>query len=307
MSSVVVYVLPIFFLILLGWGLKSSHFLEDNGWKALERITYFVLFPALLISTLAESELTYFAIGPVAVSIAGAILFISVLLLLLRKHLPIDGPAFTSVYQGCVRMNTFIGLSIAESLFGEKGLSAAALAIAIIVPLVNVSCVMMLAWFGSSTTSRKKSILIMSCLKNPLIIASAIGLALNITGLGLPAVLGTMTKILASAALPVGLLAVGAALNFEALRLTRGIAIASSVVKLVVLPLTTYFLLRLFNVTGLEASIAVLFNALPTATSAYILAGQYGGDAQLMARLITFQTLISMISLPIVLTYLDFS
>ena len=302
MSEVVTSVPPIFLLILVGWALKWCQFLKAGGWNALERLTYYVLFPALLIATLAESEFSQLAVGAVATSIAGAIALVSILLLAVRRFLPVDGPGFTSVYQGCVRMNTYIGLSIAESLFGEQGLSAAALAIAIIVPLVNFTCVLVLTWFGSTTTTKKFSILIMSCLKNPLIIASIVGLSLNLLGWGIPGPVGPMTKILASAALPLGLLAVGAALNFEALRETGAVTLVASAVKLVVLPMTTYFLLSCFDVQGLEASIAVLFNALPTATSAYILASQYGGDAQLMARLITVQTLLSMFSLPLVLS-----
>ncbi len=304
MREVAASVLPIFLLILLGWGLKWSQFLKGGSWNALERLTYYVLFPALLIDTLAESEFSQLAIGSVAASIAGAIFLVSVLLLIVRKLLPVDGPGFTSVYQGSVRMNTYIGLSIAESLFGEPGLAAAALAIAIIVPIVNVTCVLMLTWYGSNVSTKKFSVLVMSCLKNPLIVASLVGLGLNLTGLGIPAPIGPMTNILASAALPLGLLAVGAALNFEALRETGAIALATSVVKLVGLPSITYLLLKGFDVQGLEAAIAVLFNALPTATSAYILASQYGGDAQLMARLITVQTLLSMLSLPLVLAWI---
>jgi malonate transporter and related proteins len=82
------------------------------------------------------------------------------------------------------------------------------------------------------------------------------------------------------------------------------IVLATTAIKLLGLPLITYELLRLLGVEGVEASIAILFNALPTATSSYILASQYGGDAKLMASIISVQTLLSMITLPLVIAFL---
>jgi predicted permease len=113
-----------------------------------------------------------------------------------------------------------------------------------------------------------------------------------------------MARILGQAALPLGLLAVGAALSIQAARAAGGIVIATSAVKLLILPAITFGLLRVLGVQGVEASIAVLFTGLPTATSSYILASQYGGDARLMASIISVQTLLSIISLPLVIAYL---
>ncbi len=300
MAQVLTTVLPIFLLILLGWIFKRSTLLEDYGWTALERLTYYVLFPCLLATTLAEAEFSELAIQGVAGAIIIAIALVSVLLLLLRKTFFPKGPLFTSVYQGAVRMNTYIGLSIAAAFYAEEGLAAAALAIAIIVPLVNVACVLMLGWFGSAAGRGWQGVLD-ACFKNPLILGSFVGLGLNLTGWGMPPLVGTMAEILGEAALPLGLLAVGAALHLEAIKESGVIVLATSAIKLVVLPLLTWGLLKMFGVDGVEGSVAILFNALPTATSSYILASQYGGDAKLMASIISVETLLSMITLSAVL------
>src|SRR5690606_14278201 len=115
---------------------------------------------------------------------------------------------------------------------------------------------------------------------------------------------GPMAKILANAALPLGLLAVGAALNLRAVMESGSIVLVTAAVKLIALPIITYQLLQIVGVEGVEASVAILFNALPTATSSYILASQYGGDARLMASITSVETLLSMITLPWVITYL---
>jgi malonate transporter and related proteins len=303
MSEVITSVLPIFLLILLGWLFKRSPLLEDYGWTALERLTYYVLFPCLLASTLAEANFSELAMRGVAGAIIGATSLVTILLLATRPLFNSDGPAFTSIYQGSVRMNTYIGLSIANAFYGTPGLAASALAIAIIVPLVNITCVLMLAWFGNATNKGWRGIFD-AFLKNPLIIGAFVGLGLNVGGIGMPPLIGPMANILADAALPLGLLAVGAALQLNALKETGMIVLATAAIKLLGLPLLTYELLQLFAVDGVEASIAILFNALPTATSSYIMASQYGGDARLMAAITSAETLLSMITLPWVISYL---
>ena len=300
MAQVLTTVLPIFLLILLGWLFKRSALLEDYGWTALERLTYYVLFPCLLATTLAEADFSELAIQGVAGAIFLAITLVTVVLLALRKACFANGPLFTSVYQGSVRMNTYIGLSIAAAFYAEEGLAAAALAIAIIVPLVNVACVLMLGWFGTAAGRGWQGVLD-ACFKNPLILGSFVGLGLNLSGWGMPPLVGTMAEILAEAALPLGLLAVGATLHLEAVKESGVIVLATSAIKLVALPLLTWGLLKMFGVNGVEGSVAILFNALPTATSSYILASQYGGDAKLMASIISVETLLSMITLSAVL------
>ncbi len=300
MGAVVAVILPVFLLIFVGWVCRRREFPGDHFWAPAERLTYFLLFPALIATTLAEADFSDLAILPMAAAIVLAILAMSALVLALRRAFGVDGPGLTSVYQGTVRMNTYIGLSVAYGVHGEEGLTAAALAVAAIVPLVNVTCTLMLARYGHGAQPTARGIA-RSFASNPLILACVVGGLLNLTGIGLPPVLGPMAQILGRAALPLGLLAVGAALDLKAARAAGGLVLQTSALKLVGLPLITWAFLQGFGVTGVAAFVAILFNALPTATSAYILARQLGGDATLMASLITLQTLVSMASLPLVL------
>ncbi|MEX0758797.1 MAG: AEC family transporter [Tistlia sp.] len=300
MSPVVAAILPVFLLIFLGWLLKRRAFPGDHFWAPAERLTYFVLFPALIATTLAQADFSRLEILPMAAAIVLAILAMSALILAARRLFAVDGPGLTSVYQGAVRMNTYIGLTVAYGVHGAEGLAAAALAVAAIVPLVNVTCTAMLARYGRGAAPGAAG-MARQFATNPLILACLLGGLLNLSGIGLPPVLGPMALILGRAALPLGLLAVGAALDLRAARAAGRVVLQTSALKLAALPLLTWLFLQAFGIEGVAAFVAILFNALPTATSAYILARQLGGDATLMASLITVQTLVALASLPLVL------
>lgn len=300
MLAVVAVILPVFLLIFLGWLLRRRDFPGDHFWAPAEKLTYFLLFPALIATTLAQADFSRLAILPMAAALVLAILAMSALVLALRPLFGVEGPGLTSVYQGAVRMNTYIGLSVAYGVHGTEGLTAAALAVAVIVPLVNVTCTLMLARYGHGAQPSAGRVA-RQFARNPLILACVVGALLNVTGVGLPPIVGPMAQILSRAALPLGLLAVGAALDLRAAHAAGRVVLQASALKLVGLPLITWLLLQAFGVGGVAAFVAILFNALPTATSSYILARQLGGDATLMASLVTIQTLVAMASLPLML------
>ncbi len=300
-ANILLVVLPVFALILVGNVLRRRGFPGDDFWAPVERLVYWVLFPALLVTTLAEADFTRLAAGRMVVTIVTAILVMTAITLALRPILGVTGPTFTSVYQGTVRMNAYIGLSVALGVYGTEGLAAAALTVAAFVPLVNVLGVLILARYGSNAQPGLRRTVVMLA-RNPLIVACALGGSLNLTGIGLPPVIGPVLDILSRAALPLGLLAVGAALNLGAVRRSVAIVLGTSALKLLGLPALAALGVWLVGLRGVEAFVALLFAALPTATSSYILARQLGGDAPLMANLVTVQTLASLLTLPVVLS-----
>lgn len=303
MLVVINVILPVFLLIFLGYLFRRYNFPSDSFWAPVEKLTYFALFPCLITLALATVEAGEMPIVRMIVSIIGPLLIISSLVLLIRPRLRLSGPQFSSVYQGAVRMNTYIGLSIAYGLYGNQGLASAAIAIAAIVPFVNFTCVMVLV-SNSAADKSKNQQLWKRVAMNPLIIACLVGVLLNITGIGKPPIIGSLAEILSQAALPLGLLAVGSSITFRDAKKTTGLALFTASIKLVALPLITWLFLSLFEVNGIAAAVAVLFSGLPTAPSAYILAKQLGGDDLLIASLITWQTLISVITLPLLIVYL---
>jgi hypothetical protein len=300
MPDVVLAILPVFLLIFLGTGLKAAGVLAPAFWEGAERLTYFVLFPALLLTTLARAQFGDLEVLPMAGAIAAAVLVMAAGLLAARPWLAPSGAAFTSLFQGSIRFNTYIGLAAASGVLGAAGLAAAAVAVALLVPLGNLLSVAALAWLGTGDRPKALEILRQLAL-NPLILASGLGIAINLGGLELPPVVGPLLTVLGRGALPLGLLAVGAGLDFAAARAGGRTLALACVLKLALMPALTALGCWIFGAAGVAAAVAVLFNGLPTAPSAYILARQMGGEAKLMASIITAQVALAAITLPVIL------
>ncbi|MEM1141752.1 MAG: AEC family transporter [Pseudomonadota bacterium] len=288
---------PIFLLVLIGAGLRRWNFPGGDFWPLAERTTYFLFFPALLIRILATAPYTASKLADVFLVVLLLLGSAAVLLLALRRWIAPTDAAFTSVFQGAIRLNTYVGLAAASSLFGEAGLAVAAMVVACMVPFVNLLCIGVFAWrIGRSGGSLTQQIAL-----NPLILACVVGVSLNLSGVGLPGWSNSLLEILGRPALPLGLLAIGVGLTFESAK-SSGLSVAiSSTIKLLIMPALAFAICRTLNVQTQITQVLVLFAALPTASSAYILARQLGGDAPLMAAVITVQTLAAMLSMPLLL------
>lgn len=291
---------PIILLIALGTWLRVRGFVAETFWPGAERLSYYVLLPSLFLHGLATANLDGVPVlGMVGVLMLSTLLG-ALLLVLYQGVASHDGGDFTSVFQGGVRFNNYIGATLAAGLYGTAGIALAAVANAAIVPLVNLLCVLVFARFSarhSSPTTVLKAIF-----ANPLIIGCAAGLLLRVTGLGLPAGLEPTVKALGQAALPLGLLCVGAALGGAQLGQQVRPVLAASLFKFLVMPAATWGLCRLLGLGGQAAVVAVLFQALPTASSSYVMARQMGGNAPLMATIIALQTIAAAATLPLVLS-----
>lgn len=299
-AAILLALTPAVGLIGLGYGLRAAHFLPEAFWPGAERLAYFVLLPALLIDGLASADLSNVPVARLAVVLAGGLLVVSAVLVALRPWLDVDGPAFTSVFQGGIRFNNYVGLSVAGGLLGAPGVAMAALANAIIVPTVNVLAILVFARFAQGEASLRG--IARSVATNPLIVACALGAALQATGWGVPPGLGPILRALGQASLPLGLLCVGAAFDVLAIRQGAQAAAVATVAKFGLLPAVTFALCLTLEVTGSAALIAMLFQTLPTATSAYILARHLGGDAPLMAGIVALQTLVAALAIPLALS-----
>src|SRR3954469_1827970 len=203
-------------LIALGSWLRRARFLPDAFWPGAERLAYFILLPALLVHSLAMADLSRVPVARLMVVIALSLTGVAALLVALRPMLAIDGPAFTSVIQGGIRFNNYVGLTVAAGLLGAPGVALAAVANAMIVPTGNVLCILAFARYAQARTSAAQ--VARSIATNPLIVASAIGVALQAAGLSLPPGVDAVLRSLGQASLPIGLLCVGAAFNILAIR-----------------------------------------------------------------------------------------
>lgn len=298
--SILGALIPIFLVILAGYAFRRFRFPGNDFWSYAERITYFVLFPALLLQKTATASLDVHTLAPMVAALYAAILSMAGLVFLFRPWRAYGGKSFTSFFQGSIRFNTYVGLSAAFALFGEKGLALAAVAIAVLIPLINTLCVTVLVSFSGAAIRNWRSVLSGLC-SNPLILSCVAGILLNISGIGLNRVVSDTLLLFGRASLPLGLIALGAGLDLASVRASRDIIVYNCALKLLVLPLFMYTASLALNIPAPAAAIAVLFAALPGSPTSYILARQLGGDSLLMANIVTAQVILSMLTLPVIM------
>ena len=289
---------PIFAIILLGFLISRTPISSQAVWSELERLTYYIFLPALLVLRLSASNFDLQDIGNISEAIGLALFLITVLVLILRKLVSSDSASLSSIYQGSIRFNTYIGLACIDVLYGDRGLTTAALCLAIYIPLVNVLCVVSLTGGGEGGTKRISRI-INSVATNPLVLACVTGIAISYTGFNIPSLAESVIEILSQPALPIGLLAVGAGIRFVSLGEQSWQLLVAAINKLAVFPGLALAACLLFETPNSIAVILLLLTALPAPPSAYILARQLGGNESLMANIITIQTVAAFFVIPV--------
>lgn len=290
---------PIFAVIGLGALLRMRGFDPPGFWAGAETVVYRLLFPPLLFLTIAEAELAGFRVLPLAAVLIGAILITAGASFALRRPLGLAPAAFTSVFQGAIRCNTYVAFGAGAALWGEAGLSVMGIAAFVVVSTVNTASIVVLLSAKGGTLSPRD--LARPIVTNPLIQGCVVGFAWNALALPLPEVVHATLEVLARGALPLALLCVGAGLDLRAIGQRPGVLLVTSALKLLLAPLVTALLARLLGVEGTAMAGAVLFMAAPVSASAYVLARQLDGDAPLMANLITVSTLAAALTMPVVL------
>ena len=307
MSAVFASLVPVFLVIATGWVARVTGFIGDKHWPGFERVTYVVFFPALVIDTLVRANLASVPVAGVGGALFGAVLLVSAAVIALRPvlvhRLGVDGPSFTSVFQGATRWNTFVAIAVAGGLHGPRGVALMAVAIAAMVPLLNVlAMAVFVRYAGGPRQTAWQSFGAFA--SNPFIWSCAVGLMLNPIGRFIPDTVLSYAEIIGRASLSAGLLVVGAGLDLRSLSRPRAVHLVTVGLKLFAMPIAAALLARAFGVEGPDLAVAVIAASVPTAAGAYVLARQLGGNAPLMAEILTLQTVTAMASMPVMLTML---
>lgn len=285
--------LPICLIIFMGYSFKHLRFPSTDFWPKMDKFTYYVLMPSLLVYELSVAKIDLNHTIDVVVSSIIGIFLILMTLVFLNAILHFENRAFTSIAQGSIRFNTYVFLALINALYGDKGLVLAAIVMAFAIPFINILCISVFAFYTREGRFSLRSFF-KTILKNPLIGACVIGGCLNFLGNPVPFFVLKSISIISHAALPMGLLSVGVGLELKYLTYAKKELVVSTLAKLVLFPMLAYGLGVLVGLSGMSLSVAVIFASMPTATSAYILARELGGDVPLMASIITVQTLLCM-------------
>ncbi len=287
---------PVFGLLALGALLRRRLLRDDAVWAGIEKLVFWVLLPCLIASALSGLRMGALPVAGMAGVFWGALAMGTLAAVLLARALGHGHAALTSVLQGGIRFNNLMGFAIAGALWGAPGLGLAALATGLIVPFVQAVATLAFALGGGG---RVRALgLARQVLLNPLILGCAAGFAIGALG-GLPPGVQPAVRSLGQASVALGLLCVGAALTVRGLGMAAPTQLATACLKLLVMPGLTWGLCALLGLGPLPTAVAVLFMALPTAATSYVMARAMGGDAPLMAAITTSEHLLSVLTLPV--------
>jgi malonate transporter and related proteins len=290
--------IPDFSLILCGYLVCRHTALNRTVWQQVESLVYYFLFPVLLFQSIVKSPLD---LGATSRLIAAGLLMglASIGLAYSLPHLPwlgrrIDARDHAASAQVAFRFNSFVGLALAERLAGPQGLLLIAVLIGVCVPLFNVAAVWPMARHGRTGFARE-------LLRNPLIIATVSGLAANLLGFSIPRWLEPAVSRIGAASLALGLMAAGAGMQFGALARAGTLTFGVLSIRHFFTPLIAAALAYLLRLDAAQTAVLLAFSALPTASSAYVLAARMGYNGPYVAGLVTLSTLLALLSLPFAL------
>ena len=292
---------PSIALIGLGFYLFQSRMLNAEFWNGAEKLNYYILFPSLLFSSLAHANINMGHIDSIlmVIFIVMAIVLGSVYTFALFKKIPVTE---TGVYvQSLIRFNTYIGLSIATTLNNPEIKSILVNILAIAIPFVNVISILSL----TPKNQLKIKNIFLSLIKNPLISSCLLGITFNLCNIPIWNGFTGLLNAFSSSSLMLGLLCVGTAIQLKGMKKYLAQSIIISALRLLLIPFIAWLSIHFFDLNH-EAIVAIMiFFAIPTASSAYILTKLLKGNYQLMASVISLQTILSVFSLAIILSLLQ--
>ncbi|WHR57087.1 AEC family transporter [Acinetobacter haemolyticus] len=301
MNSIILALFPLVALIASGYLFKKYHFLSQDFWAGAEKLNYYILFPALLFNTLSTTKVDFQSLSTAIFAMFFVVLLVTAFMYVLRMFWNIQPARFGVHVQSLVRFNTYIGLALVASLFQKEGMAILVILLALCIPLVNVISVLALT---SKEQMAVKPVLI-ALLKNPLIVSCIVGGVVNVLNIPIWDGLSGLIKLFSASSLPLGLLCVGAALQFMQMKKDIVVLVADTFARLLAVPALAFLVCTWLGLPSLQTQILVVFFALPTASAAYILTKVLGGDSQLMAAVISFQTLCAAVTLPIVIWWVS--
>jgi predicted permease len=302
MISVLAAIAPIFGLLVIGQLLFRLSLFPDEFWQMSTRLVYWVLLPALLFSKLGTAQFEGDLVLPFAAALIGGFLAVVCYVMLVGRLFNLRKPVISSVLQGAARHNIFIALALAEWMLGVDGLALASLAASILVIVTNLTITPMMVGLAHEGGQDKIWHAIFRDLcRNPIIVAVFAGLIVNALNVGSLTLVFDLAGLLGNAALPLMLLCVGASLRFSSFHVSFGALVLATIGKLIVFPSVVLLIATTVDLSDAQTMVVLIFASVPTAASAQALARELGGDVPLMVNVVSFQTALTFLSLPLTL------
>jgi predicted permease len=292
-------IFPIFSLLFLGSFLKHFNITNKIFLKTSDKLVYFIFFPVMLFWKIGGSAPDKGASLNLCLASIVAVIIVYLLSLLAIRMFHISDFQAGSFSQACYRFNTYIGMAIVMNVLGESGVRYFGILIGFAIPLINVLAVSTLIWHSGEKRSSGQNlkVLLKALISNPLILGCVTGILFSRSEASFPVFIDSTFSLMTAVTMPLALISIGGSLTLAGLKHNTTFSLIASGLKILVLPIIGFFLLKLFLVTGIAFKAGMIFFALPTSTAIYVLSAQLNSDTQLASAAIMLSTLLSFISL----------
>ena len=296
-------ILPVFAVILSGWIVGYTGYLSRTLSDALIHFAYNIAMPALLIVTIAQEPSHSLINWRFLVAFGGGSLLCFILVFGIMSMRASRSLASRTMHGMAASMtNTgFVALPVLQAIYGPRAVLPAAIATVFVAVVMFPVAVILLEVGQRDAHGSRTSPMVTAkhVVLNPMVLSTLIGMLLSVLGIRMPGPVTAYFDILADALTPCALFAIGLGLSIAGLRANIGRASLLSAVKLVIMPLIVYGLSMWLGLNPLYTIAAVICAAVPTAKTAYILAGEYRCEEMMVASTVSMTTLASIISLVI--------
>ncbi|MBL3285139.1 AEC family transporter [Rickettsiales endosymbiont of Paramecium tredecaurelia] len=294
---------PTFIIAVIGVFIKNKWLKSHEFWRGLEKLSYFLLFPAVLFNSILNANLQSVPIAKLIIVLIIAILIVASILITYQKKRSLPPTLFASMFQGGVRHNNYIFFALGDSLLGNNSMPMVSIIAAYMVIFTNFISTWAFARYTDNPNRSQNSnlVLIKTIATNPLIISGFSALILNYLGFQLHSTLQNTVSHLANSAFTIGMISIGAGLHFRINNTLINQIMVSVGAKLLLLPVITMACATVAGLNGADKNVLLLYSSLPCASTSYILAKQLGGDVDAMISIITFSTILSIFSISIMM------
>lgn len=305
---VLVQIAPIFFAILFGVMLRRYFARDAAPWDMMNGLAYWFLFPLLLFHSVLSADFQYEEILPYLTVIFLAFMLTFVLVVVACRYFQFSMALSNSTVQAASRHNTFMALAICGVMMGEQGFAIATLATAFQVIVTNFCVMGYIASYTQEGAGKFSLVkIITNQLYNPFLLSILLALSLKLLGIEYVLVISETAALLGRSALPLSLLATGAGLSFMIHREKIASITIAVVAKMILFPIFVLILGTLFDLSATYFLVALVYAAVPTAASSYVVARLTGGDAPVLSTMTMLQVMVSFVSFTLIVVYFDFS
>jgi hypothetical protein len=295
-------VLPLFMLMLLGYGLKRTHFIGDTFSANGNKLMFYIGLPVIVFRSIYRADIREifdprFVVAMIVITLVTAgIIWLAATPLI--KDKPVRGAFVLSSFRG---NQAFLGIPLMMNLAGDAGVLRVTMVVTFVLPIANIMSILVLA----STCGKDKKItpggVMLTIIKNPIVITTMLGLGLVLPGIALPGVLVTTLDYIAEMSTPLALLCIGASMKFAGFDTKLKYAVVGSFVKIIALPVAFAGAGYLFGFRGYDLAAMTIMGGVPSAIAGYAMVVEMGGDGYVSSTIVVISTLLSAFTLTLII------